>query len=320
MREDAGPVTVVSCDNLTGNGALLRGLVDEFAGLLPRGEGDPLRAWVGASVRFPATVVDRIVPATTDADRAEVARLLGVADEGVVVTEPFSSWVVEDSFAADRPAWESAGATLTADVAPYEAAKLRLLNGAHSALAYLGALAGHRTVADVVADPAFLAFARALMQDDVRPTLTAPEGWDLGDYTEALLDRFANPALRHRVLQIATDGSQKLPQRLLGTIRDRRAAGAVPRSAVLAVAGWMRFVSTGADDEGRPLPLEDPLADRLRAATAGAARPEEVVDALLGVPEVFGTDLRDDAGLRALLADDLRDLGRTGAAAVVRGR
>jgi fructuronate reductase len=320
MREDAGPVTVVSCDNLTGNGALLRGLVDEFAGLLPRGERDPLRAWVGASVRFPATVVDRIVPATTDADRAEVARLLGVADEGVVVTEPFSSWVVEDSFAADRPAWESAGATLTADVAPYEAAKLRLLNGAHSALAYLGALAGHRTVADVVADPAFLAFARALMQDDVRPTLTAPEGWDLGDYTEALLDRFANPALRHRVLQIATDGSQKLPQRLLGTIRDRRAAGAVPRSAVLAVAGWMRFVSTGADDEGRPLPLDDPLADRLRAATAGAARPEEVVDALLGVPEVFGTDLRDDAGLRALLADDLRDLGRAGAAAVVRGR
>jgi fructuronate reductase len=198
--------------------------------------------------------------------------------------------------------------------------KLRLLNGPHSALAYLGALAGREYVADLVADPGFAGFARGLMDVDVTPTLSVPDGFDLEHYKDELLERFANPALRHRTIQIAMDGSQKLPQRLLGTIRDRRAAGAEPRFAALAVAGWMRFVSAGADDEGRPLPLDDPLADRLRAATAGAARPEEVVDALLGVPEVFGTDLRDDAGLRALLADDLRDLGRAGAAAVVRGR
>jgi fructuronate reductase len=317
MHEDAGPLTVVPCDNLPGNGPLLRGLVQEFTGLLPGAEAERLRGWLDASVRFPATMVDRIVPAPTDADRAEVARLLGVADEGAVATEPFTQWVLEDSFAADRPAWESAGAVLTGDVAPYEAAKLRLLNGSHSALAYLGALAGYATVAEVVADPAFAAFAAGLMAE-VRPTLTAPAGLDLDAYGAALLDRFANPALRHRTLQIATDGSQKLPQRLLGTIRDLRAAGARPRSAALAVAGWMRFVAAGADDEGRPLPLEDPLADRLRGATAGARSPEAVVDALLGVPEVFGTDLRDDAGLRAQLADDLRDLERGGAAAAVR--
>jgi len=262
-------------------------------------------------------MVDRIVPATTAEDRATVARLLGVADEGVVVTEPFSQWVIEDSFATPRPAWERAGATLTHDVAPYEHMKLRLLNGPHSALAYLGALAGHEYVADVVADPRFAAYARGLMDVDVTPTLPVPRGFDLEHYKDELLGRFANPALRHRTVQIAMDGSQKLPQRLLGTIRDRRAAGAEPRHAVLAVAAWMRFVAAGESDAGRPLPLDDPLADRLRAAVAGAGRPADVVDALLGLPDVFGTDLRDDDGLRRLLTDALRDLTEGGAAAAV---
>jgi fructuronate reductase len=317
LRADAGPVTVVSCDNLPRNGAVLRGLVTEFAGLLPAGEGGELLAWLDAQVRFPTTMVDRIVPATTAEDRATVARLLGVADEGVVVTEPFRQWVIEDSFATPRPAWERAGATLTDDVAPYEHMKLRLLNGPHSALAYLGALAGHEHVSDAMADPRFAAFTRGLMDVDVTPTLAVPDGFDLGRYREELLERFANPALRHRTTQIAMDGSQKLPQRLLGTIRDRRAAGAEPRHAVLAVAAWMRFVSTGASDAGRPLPLDDPLADRLRAAVAGASRPADVVDALLAVRDVFGTDLADDDDLRRLLTEALRTLAESGAAAAV---
>jgi fructuronate reductase len=317
MEHGAGPLSVVSCDNLPGNGHLLAGLVTEFAELLPAAERADLLAWIAGSVRFPATMVDRIVPATTAEDRADAARLLGLTDEGVVVAEPFRQWVVEDSFAAPRPAWELAGATLTGDVAPYEAMKLRLLNGTHSALAYLGALAGTDFIADVVADDAFAGYARALMDDDATPTLAVPAGFDLASYKGDLLDRFANPALRHRTVQIAMDGSQKLPQRLLGTIRDRRAASAEPRHAVLAVAAWMRFVWAGANEEGRPLPLDDPMADRLRAAVEGVDRPEAVVDALLSVPEVFGDDLIEDLTLRRMLGGALETLTDAGARAAV---
>jgi len=319
MECGAGPLSVVSCDNLPGNGSVLSGLVTDFVGLLPAPERDDLRGWIAASARFPATMVDRIVPATTAGDRAEAAQLLGLTDEGVVVAEPFAQWVVENSFAGPRPAWELAGATLTGDVAPYEAVKLRLLNGSHSALAYLGALAGADTIADVVADDAFAGYARALMDADATPTLAVPDGFDVASYRDDLLERFANPALRHRTVQIAMDGSQKLPQRLLGTIRDRRAAGAEPRHAVLAVAAWMRFVWAGQSDDGRPLPLDDPMAGRLRAAVAGSDRPEAVVDALLSVPEVFGTDLREDATVRRLLTDAVRTLARSGARAAVTG-
>jgi fructuronate reductase len=315
----AGGVSVVSCDNLPGNGELLRGLVTRFTELLPRAEREDLLPWLAAQVRFPTTMVDRIVPATTATDRAEVARLLGVTDEGVVVAEPFRQWVVEDSFAGPRPAWERAGATLTGDVAPYEAMKLRLLNGTHSALAYLGALADLEHIADVVAEDAFAGYARALMDRDSAPTLAVPPGFDLPAYCDDLLERFGNPALRHRTVQIAMDGSQKLPQRLLGTLRDRRAVGADPRHAVLAVAAWMRFVSAGTSDSGRPLPLDDPLADRLRAAVDGAGEPAAVVDALLALPEVFGGDLREDAELRRQLVDALGTLTRSGARAAVTG-
>jgi fructuronate reductase len=169
-----------------------------------------------------------------------------------------------------------------------------------------------------MADPGFAAFARGLMDVDVTPTLSVPAGFDLDRYKDELVERFCNPALRHRSIQIAMDGSQKLPQRLLGTIRDRRAAGAEPRHAVLAVAAWMRFVATGASEAGRPLPLDDPLADRLRAAVAGASRPADVVDALLGVPDVFGTDLADDDVLRRLMTEALGALAEGGAAAAVR--
>jgi fructuronate reductase len=315
MQQDAGPLNVVCCDNLPDNGAVLRRLVHDFIALLPPAERDDLLAWTTANARFPATMVDRIVPATTPDDRAVVTRLLGLDDEGAVVTEPFRQWVIQDDFVGDRPPWERAGATLTADVAPYEAMKLRLLNGTHSALAYLGALAGYEHVADVVRDDNFAGYARALMERDATPTLAVPPGFDLERYQADLLERFGNPALRHRTLQIAMDGSQKLPQRLLGTIRERRYAGAEPRHAILAVAGWMRFVWTRADETGRPLPLDDPLADRLTAAVGDAHRPAEVVDALLGVTEVFGTDLADDGTVRRLLTESLSTLTDGGARA-----
>ena len=190
-------------------------------------------------------MVDRIVPATTDADRAAVAARLGLEDAWPVVTEPFTQWVIEDRFASGRPRFEEAGAELVSDVAPYELMKLRLLNGSHSTLAYLGYLAGYETIAEAMADPAFARLVRGLMDEEVTPTLTVPPGADLAGYKASLLDRFANPALKHRTWQIAMDGSQKLPQRLLGTVRDRLAAGAPIERLALAVAAWMRYVDRG---------------------------------------------------------------------------
>jgi fructuronate reductase len=306
MNAGAGPHTVLSCDNLAGNGRTLAGLVGDFLDLMAA--SDPLRAWIDEHVSFPNCMVDRITPATTDADRDEARALIGLDDEGVVVTESFRQWVIEDDFRAGRPAWERAGALLVDDVTPYEVMKLRLLNGAHSTLAYLGALAGLDTIAETMARDAFATVVRRLMNDDVAPTLDVPADFDLKAYQEQLLDRFANPALRHRTVQVAMDGSQKLPQRLLGTIRDRRSAGAQPRWAAFAVAAWMRWVQTAST-------LDDPLAPLLRRTLAGASAADDVVRRLLGVREVFGDDLRDDTTLRDLLVDALERIGGRGALA-----
>jgi fructuronate reductase len=313
---DAGPITLLSCDNLPANGEVLRGLVADFCAALP--DGGALATWIAESVSFPSSMVDRIVPATTDDDRAEAARLLGFSDSGVVVTEPFRQWVVEDRFAAGRPAWERAGAVLTADVAPYEAMKLRLLNGSHSTLAYLGALAGHAHVADAMADPGIADVVAHLMADDVVPTLAVPDGYDVAAYQQQLIERFHNPALRHRTVQIAMDGTQKLPQRLLGTITDRLAAGAEPRYACLGVAAWMRYVWTAQAENGAPLPVDDPMADRLRELTAGSATPEAAVDALLSLEEVFGARLPANDTFRALVTESLEALAKGGVAAATR--
>ncbi|MER6509859.1 mannitol dehydrogenase family protein [Nonomuraea sp. NPDC001636] len=286
--KDAGPLAVVSCDNLPGNGRRLSSL---FEGR------------IGPGVTFPATVVDRIVPAATAEDR----ELTG--DPAVVVAEPYTQWVLEDGFPAARPAWERGGALFTADVTPYEQAKLRILNGTHSTLAYAGALIGHEHIADALADPALEALAHRLAAEDVLPSLTPPDGMDLEVYAAAILARMRNTALRHRCAQVAIDGSLKVPIRLLGTVRDRLAAGAHPRWACLAVAAWLRHVSGGVDDRGRPLEVSDPLADRLRAMP-----PEE----LLAVPEVFGEDLPYEPAFTGQVLADLRDLARHGAAAVIR--
>ncbi|SIR83918.1 mannitol dehydrogenase family protein [Micromonospora avicenniae] len=305
----AGPVTLLSCDNLVGNGQVLRGLVHDFLDALPEAESGPLADWIAACVRFPSSMVDRIVPATTDDDRADVRAVLDLDDRGVVVAEPFRQWVIEDDFAADRPAWDLAGAVFTDDVAAWESVKLRMLNATHSLLAYLGALRGHDTIAAALADDELATAAEALMIEDVTPTLRVPDSLDLSGYRRQVLERFANPALRHRTVQVAMDGSQKLPVRLLGTVRDRLAAGAIPRQAALAVAAWMVYVAKGRDAGGRELPLDDPLADRLRmAAAAGAGDPNRLVDSLLNVEEVFGADLPEHDGFRDVLIDHVARL------------
>ena len=315
-RRAAGlaPFTVLCCDNLPANGRTVRTVVSRFADLV-----DPdLGRYVAGEVAFPSTMVDRIVPATTDADRAAIADCLGVQDAWPVMTEPFTQWVIEDRFGAGRPRLEDSGATLVGDVAPYELMKLRLLNGSHSTLAYLGYLAGYETVSDVMADAAFARLVRGLMDEEVTPTLTVPPDADLAGYKRSLQERFANPALKHRTWQIAMDGSQKLPQRLLGTIRDRLAAGAPIRRLALGVAAWMRYAS-GVDEGGRPIDVRDPMSARLKAL-ADEAGPvaDRLAPALLGIGEIFG-DLARDPRFAAPVTEALRRLLAEGAKRTVAG-
>jgi fructuronate reductase len=314
---DAGPITVLCCDNLPDNGLVLRGLVADF--IFHALHVDGLGEWIADNVAFPSTMVDRITPATTADDLDRIGSELGARDEGAVVTEPFTQWVIEDAFAAGRPAWERAGAIMTDDVRPYEQIKLRLLNGAHSALAYLAVLAGDELVSDAMRPEApFAALLGRLMAVDVAPTLTVPDGFDLSRYQGELLERFANPALRHRTIQIAMDGSQKLPMRLLDTIRDRRRAGAEPALASLGVAAWMRFISARRSDDGRALTVDDPLAETIADRLGGREDPEPVVDALLGLRQIFDEELAADGALRAMLIDHLDALIRDGAARTAR--
>jgi fructuronate reductase len=293
-RRDEGmaPFTVLSCDNLSPNGRLLASLVSDFAALRDCG----LATWVETHASFPSTMVDRIVPATTADDVAEAARLTGLADAAPVVHEPFRQWVVEDRFIENaRPRWERVGAELVGDVAPYEHMKLRLLNGAHSALAYLGYLAGHETIADTVDDPILHEFVQGLWREEIIPVVPAPPGTDLSSYTRMLLERFSNPAIRHRTWQIAMDGSQKLPQRLLATARERLSRDLpLPRIA-LAVAAWLRYVG-GIDESGCEIDVRDPLASHLRAVLDKAGNaPQDRVRAVLEIEAIFGSDLPRDA-------------------------
>ena len=310
LRRAAGwaPFTVLCCDNLPANGETAARVVTGFAALR-----DPALAdFIAREVAFPSTMVDRIVPATTDADRDLVVREMDVRDAWPVVTEPFTQWVIEDRFPAGRPPLEAVGAQLVEDVRPFELMKLRMLNGSHSTIAYLGYLGGYAYVSEVMADPALQSLIHGFMTDEVINTL--PKDFcDLHAYRDALLDRFRNPALRHRTWQIAMDGSQKLPQRLLGTIRDRLARNLPVRRAALGVAAWMRYV-TGVDEQGREIEVKDPLAARLRAISRSAGTSAAcLADGLLGVTEIFGNDLPRSESFREELIAHLESLFRSGA-------
>jgi len=314
-RKELGvaPFTVLACDNLPANGHTLRVLVIRFAELL-----DPeLGRRLAGEVRFPSTMVDRIVPATTDEDRARVAAALGLADAWPVVAEPFSQWVIEDDFSIGRPAWDQSGAQFVRDVAPYELMKLRLLNGAHSTLAYLGYLMGRDTVAAAMQDDGLTRLLEGMMRDEVTPTLPSLEGIDLAAYRTSLLERFRNPTLKHRTWQIAMDGSQKLPQRLLGTIRDRLAKNEPIDRLALGVAAWMRYV-TGIDEQGQPIDVRDPLAGRLHAIAEQAGPiAARLAPALFAVREVFGGDLPADPRFTAEVEAALDKLFRFGVRATL---
>lgn len=292
-RRDAGQpgLTLLSCDNLADNGRQIEGLMEQY---LER--HDPaLLDWFRAECTCPSTMVDRIVPATTDADRAALAALTGLEDHGAVFTEPFSQWVIEDRFAGPRPRWEAVGAQLVADVRPYETAKLRMLNGAHSLLAYVGLVRGHAFVHQAIADPEIRPLVEALMQSEAAPTIAAAPGQDLTRYGSDLIARFANPALNHRLIQIAMDGSQKLPQRWLEALAINQQQGRQCPSLLAGIAAWIAHL------RGANGPVDDPRGTELTAAASGA----DPVAALFGEGGLLASEWDPSRTDRATIAAHL---------------
>ncbi|HSI58519.1 MAG TPA: mannitol dehydrogenase family protein [Ideonella sp.] len=309
-----GPLALMSLDNLPANGRVLRGAVLRLAEAADPG----LAEWIAQHCSFPCSMVDRIVPRTTDADRAAIGDALGLQDAWPVLGEPFFDWAVEDHFAAGRPDWTLGGARFVAEAEPWEKLKLRMVNGTHSSIAYLGAMAGWQTVDVAIAQAPLRRHIEALMRDEIAPTLPALPGLDLAGYGEQLLTRYANPALAHRTHQIAMDGSQKLPQRLLGTVRDRLRAGAPITRLAMGVAGWLHYLR-GVDEQGLAYAVEDPLAGPLtelqRTALAGGATPQ-AVHQLLSFAPVFG-DLAGNEQLAAAVAPALASLREQGVLATL---
>jgi fructuronate reductase len=257
-------MTLLSCDNLAENGRQLGLLLNEY---LERRDAK-LAAWARNETSCPSTMVDRIVPATTAEDIERAAATLGLNDQGAVVTEPFKQWVIEDRFIGPRPQWEEGGAQFTSDVRPFETAKLRMLNGAHSALAYVGIGLGFEFVHQAINDPELQAMIRHLMLAEAAASLTPLTGQSLGHYANALLQRFDNPALAHRLIQIAMDGTQKIPQRWLATIASLQRSGKRPAALLFSLAAWIAFVCTPERI------VDDPLAAQLttlREQTRGDA-------------------------------------------------
>lgn len=299
-------LTILCCDNLPANGQTVRSVVSRLGRL----QDADLGRHISETIAFPSTMVDRIVPATTAEDRIRIAASLGVHDNWPVVTEAFTQWVIEDHFPSGRPDW---AATFVSNVSPFETMKLRLLNGSHSCIAYLGYLSGYETVADAMRDTELAGFVARLMHDEVTPTVQAPAGADIGGYMAALIKRFKNPALRHRTWQIAMDGSQKLPQRLLGTVRDRLRSGAPIECLALGVAAWMRYVA-GTDERGNNIDVRDPLRDELRKRSDSAGLiAERLAPALLSLESIFGKDLAADDRFARAVTSALDSLIRNGA-------
>jgi fructuronate reductase len=300
---DLPPPVVVSCDNHPANGAVARAAVVDHA----REINDDLATWIESDVAFPSTMVDRIVPATTDEDRDLVRQALGLDDAWPVHAEPYVEWVVER--VPGLPAWDAVGARFVESVEPWETRKLRLLNGPHSALAYLGLLAGVDTIAAAIADPTLARLVEVMAVDEIVPTLPPVDG-DPVAYAATVRQRFANSALGHRTAQVAEDGSQKLPQRILRTLRERAAQGAVVDRLALVVAAWMLHVERCAHGEAT---LVDPLADELTARVQSAAPGADgLADALLETAAVFETSDRTDPAVRTPVVDGLRLLEARG--------
>lgn len=307
-KQGLKPFTVMSCDNVQGNGGVTRRMLLAFAG-----RRDPvLRDWIAENGAFPDSMVDRITPATTDQDRAMIRETYGIDDAWPVVTEPFRQWVIEDAFCDGRPSWERVGVQMTSDVHPYETMKIRLLNASHSAMGYLGYLAGFDHIHDVMADERFRKFVIGFMDEEVTPILEDVPGIDLAAYRKTLVERFSNPAVKDQVSRICMDGSAKIPKFILPTIREQLERGGPTGRASLVIASWCRYLS-GNDERGQAIDINDAMADTLTERARAAGRDASI---FLGLHEIFG-----DLGQSRRFADEVEDalarLYDNGAAATV---
>jgi mannitol 2-dehydrogenase len=302
------PFTIMSCDNLQGNGDLAKAAFTTFARLR-----DPALAdWVEREVRFPNSMVDRITPATTDADRAEVRERFGVDDRWPVVCEPFTQWVLQDDFTAGRPPYEAAGVQVVDDVGPYELMKLRLLNASHQALCYFGYLCGYRLVHQAARDPLFRTFLLGYMDDEATPTLAPVPGIDLTEYKHTLIERFSNPQVRDTIARLCAESSDRIPKWLLPVVRAQLATGGQIKRSAAVVASWARYAE-GVDEQGEPIEVVDRLADTL---TKLARRQREAPDAFISNRLLFG-DLVDDERFRTAYRSALASLHEHGARATL---
>jgi mannitol 2-dehydrogenase len=296
-KHGLAPFTIMSCDNLQGNGHLTRKVFTTFARL----QELELADWVEHEVRFPNSMVDRITPVTTDADRAEIRERFGIDDRWPVVCEPYTQWVLEDAFTGGRPPYEEAGVQLVDHVEPYELMKLRLLNGSHQAMCYFAYLSGYRLVHEAAQDPLFQAFLLGYMDEEATPTLPPVPGVDLDGYKHTLIERFSNPQVRDTIARLCAQSSDRIPKWLLPVIRQQLATGGEIRRSAAVVASWARYAE-GVDEQGEPIEVVDRLAGSL---TPLAQRQCEDPDAFIANRDLFG-DLADDkrfvTGYRSALA------------------
>jgi fructuronate reductase/mannitol 2-dehydrogenase len=306
-RAGLAPFTVLSCDNMQSNGAAARTAVVSFARL----RDDDLAEWIDENVAFPSSMVDRITPNTSPEDRDAIAAATGIDDRWPVITEPFRQWVVEDSFCNGRPPLEEVGVQFVADVAPYETVKTRLLNAGHSAIAYLGYLAGYRTTADVMADPVFRTFLARLMAEEIGPLLPELPGVDLAEYQATLLERLANPRMADQLARLSRRGSTKIPNYILPSVRAAMEEGSPHHLLCLAVAGWLRFLR-GSDYAGEEVPVQGPRTDLVPIAqeAGGDAAP------LLAERSVF-SDIGQDPRFAECVQRALSALDRQGPREVI---
>jgi mannitol 2-dehydrogenase len=302
------PFTIMSCDNLQGNGDLSKRVFTAFARLRDPELGD----WVERNVSFPSSMVDRITPVTTDADRAEVRERFDIDDQWPVVCEPYTQWVLEDAFTAGRPPYEAAGVQVVDDVGPYELMKLRLLNASHQALCYFAHLAGYRLVHEAAQDPLFAAFLLGYMDEEGAPTLAPVPGVDLDDYKRTLIARFSNPEVRDTIARLCAESSDRIPKWLLPVIRHQLATGGEIKRSAAVVASWARYAE-GVDEQGEPIEVVDRLADTLTPIARGQ---REDPDAFIANREVFG-DLVDDERFVRAYRWALRSLHDRGARATL---
>ena len=304
---DKSPFTILSCDNLPNNGAVVKKIIIDFAQKIDH----QLATWISKEVSFPSSMVDRITPATEEQDIINFAEEYGMHDPALVVHEEFFQWVIEDKFSSAKPKFELAGIQMVSNVGPHEKMKLRCLNGTHSALAYLGYLAGYNTIAECISNKFMVDYLKYLWEKEIIPTLETPEGENLNDYCSKLLERYQNPAIEHKTWQIAMDGSQKLPQRLLETVTYLLDNQKTFQGLALAIAGWIKYM-TGIDLNGATIDVCDPLANDFAMVSQKSKTSEDYVDFILDQSKVFPANLRDSSTFRIEIQQSYKFLEQYG--------